>query len=128
AYYRPGDSDRPQGIGSMSGSGGGNPPSGSGSPPTSPTQTTSIVDSRNNTGIIAQTNASWRDQFFINTGLRLERNTGLSGIGEWETLPMFGAAFVRSLGLATVNEQTLRQTLGESPTRRFHSSLCCAAF
>jgi outer membrane receptor protein involved in Fe transport len=100
AYYRPGDRDRPQGTGSMSG--GGNPPSGSGSPPTSPTQTTSIIETRSNTGIIAQTNASWRDQFFINTGLRLERNTGLTGIGEWETLPMFGVAFVRSLGFATV--------------------------
>lgn len=95
AYYRPGDSDRPEGSG-------GNPPSGSGSPPTSPSQTTSIVDTRSNTGLIAQTSASWRDQFFVNTGLRLERNTGLSGIGEWETLPMLGVAFVRSLGLATV--------------------------
>jgi len=111
AYYRPGDRDRPEGIGGTSGNGGSNPPpSGSGSPPTSPTQTTSIVDTRSNTGIIAQTNVSWRDEFFINTGLRLERNTGLSGIGEWETLPMFGAAFVRSLGLATVK---LRSAYGK---------------
>ena len=101
AYYRPGDHDRQQGSG---GSGGNNPPpsSGSGSPPTSPIQTTSIVDTRSNTGVIAQTNASWRDEFFVNTGLRLERNTGLTGIGEWETLPMFGTAYVHALGLATV--------------------------
>ncbi|MFN2602893.1 MAG: TonB-dependent receptor [Gemmatimonadaceae bacterium] len=87
AYYRP------RGT-TMNGSDGG--------PPTSPSPTTSIIDMRSNTGITAQTNASWRDQFFINTGLRLERNTGLTGIGEWETLPMFGAAFVRSLGPASV--------------------------
>jgi outer membrane receptor protein involved in Fe transport len=73
-----------------------------GGAPGSPGPTTSIVDTRSNTGLIAQTNASWQDRFFINTGLRLERNTGLTGIGEWETLPMIGAAFVRSLGIGTV--------------------------
>ena len=92
AYYRPGDHNRDQGAGM---NGGNDPP-----PPSSP-QTTSIVDTRSNTGVIAQTNASWRDEFFVNTGLRLERNTGLTGIGEWETLPMFGTAYVHSLGLAT---------------------------
>src|SRR6185503_12302648 len=71
-------------------------------PPGSPLPTTSIVDTRSNTGLIAQTNASWQEKFFINTGLRLERNTGLTGIGEWETLPMIGAAFVRSLGIGSV--------------------------
>jgi iron complex outermembrane receptor protein len=104
AYYRPGD-DRPDhdyGFRSTWV----NPAS----PPGSLNPTTSIVDTRSNTGLIAQTNASWRDEFFVNTGLRLERNTGLSGIGEWETLPMLGAAFVRSLGLATVK---LRSAYGK---------------
>ena len=76
----------------------------------SPSPMASIVETRNNAGLIAQTNASWQDKFFVNTGLRLERNTGLAGIGEWETLPMFGAAFVHSLGIGTVK---LRSAYGK---------------
>jgi iron complex outermembrane receptor protein len=95
AYYRPGDehTDHDEGFRSVW--------MNQASPTGSPNPTTSIVDTRSNTGLIAQTNASWQDEFFINTGLRLERNTGLTGIGEWETLPMIGAAFVRSLGVTT---------------------------
>src|SRR5258705_3580442 len=80
-----------------------NPP-GSGGP------MTSIVETRSNTGVIAQTNASWQDRFFVNTGLRLERNTGLAGIGEWATLPMIGTAYVRSVGIGTVK---LRSAYGK---------------
>ncbi len=104
AYYRPGDAhpdhdDRFRSLWM-------NPATA----PGSPSPTTSIVESRTNTGLIAQTNASWQDKFFVNTGLRLERNTGLTGIGEWETLPMLGAAFVRSLGVGTVK---LRSAYGK---------------
>lgn len=99
AYYRPGDR--------TSGGGG---PMNPGGPADSPNPATSIVDSRSNAGFIAQTTASWQDEFFVNTGLRLERNTGLTGIGEFETLPMLGAAFVRSLGLTTVK---LRSAYGK---------------
>jgi iron complex outermembrane receptor protein len=63
---------------------------------------TSIVDTRTNTGLIAQSNASWRDQLYLSTGMRLERNTGLTGIGEFEALPMLGAAFVRSFDIGTM--------------------------
>jgi outer membrane receptor protein involved in Fe transport len=69
-----------------------------------------IVNNRSNTGLIAQANAAYHDDLFLSTGLRLERNTGLAGIGEYETLPMVGAAFVRSLGFATVK---LRSAYGK---------------
>lgn len=100
AYYRPGDHSDPGGGGGQN----------SGGPTGSPRPTTSIVDIRSNAGFIAQTTASWRDEFFVNTGLRLERNTGLTGIGEFETLPMLGAAFVRSLGITTLK---LRSAYGK---------------
>lgn len=70
----------------------------------------STVDNRSNTGLIAQTNVSYRDALFLNTGLRFERNTGLTGVGEYETLPMLGAAFVRSFGGATLK---LRSAYGK---------------
>jgi outer membrane receptor protein involved in Fe transport len=69
-----------------------------------------LVDVRSNTGLIAQTNAAFNDAVFVSGGLRLERNTGLTGISEYETLPMLGAAFVRSLGFATVK---LRSAYGK---------------
>jgi iron complex outermembrane recepter protein len=106
AYYRPGDRVGPSGTSGDTGGTRMEPPGPIGS--TYPT--TTIVDTRSNTGLIAQTNASWRDEFFVNTGLRLERNTGLSGIGEYETLPMLGAAFVHSLGGATIK---LRSAYGK---------------
>jgi iron complex outermembrane recepter protein len=70
----------------------------------------SVVYNRSNTGLVAQTNISYRDALFLNTGLRLERNTGLTGIGQYETLPMLGVAFVRSLGGATLK---LRSAYGK---------------
>ncbi len=104
AYFRPGDNHTGPGD---TGEGQKMAPGG---PTGSTSSTTSIVDTRSNTGLIAQTNASWHDEFFLNTGLRIERNTGLSGIGELETLPMLGAAFVRSLGLTTIK---LRSAYGK---------------
>jgi len=104
AYFRPGDNHTGPGD---TGEGQKMAPGG---PTGSTSSTTSIVDTRSNTGLIAQTNASWHDEFFLNTGLRIERNTGLSGIGELETLPMLGAAFVRSLGPATIK---LRSAYGK---------------
>ena len=104
AYYRPGDehSDHYEGFRNVW--------MNQVAVPGSPGPMTSIVETRSNTGLIAQTNASWQDEFFVNTGFRLERNTGLTGIGEWETLPMIGAAFVRSLGIGTVK---LRSAYGK---------------
>lgn len=90
ALYRPGD-PRPEGSRGPGGHGGPGDP---------------FVDIRSNTGLIAQTNASFKDAFFVTGGLRLERNTGLTGIGEYETLPMLGTAFVRSLGFATLKLRT----------------------
>jgi iron complex outermembrane receptor protein len=98
AVYRPSEH---QGTGSPGGSSGS---TGSGE------YASSVVYNRSNTGLVAQTNISYRDAFFLNTGLRLERNTGLTGIGQYETLPMLGVAFVRSLGGATLK---LRSAYGK---------------
>jgi iron complex outermembrane receptor protein len=91
AYFREGDRDGPTGQQGPSGS-----------PAPNGDDLTSIVDSRTNTGLIAQSNASWHDQLFVSTGVRLEHNTGLTGIGEFEALPMLGAAFVRSFDIGTM--------------------------
>lgn len=98
AVYRPSEH---QGTGSPGG------PSGSTG---SGEYASSVVYNRSNTGLVAQTNISYRDALFLNTGLRLERNTGLTGIGQYETLPMLGVAFVRSLGGATLK---LRSAYGK---------------
>jgi len=58
--------------------------------------------SRSNTGVIAQTNVTLRDAVYFNGGLRLERNTALAGADEYSLLPMAGAAYVHSLGPATL--------------------------
>ncbi len=61
-----------------------------------------VVETRTNTGIVAQLNAGFRDAVFVSGGLRVERNTGLIGLGEIATLPMVGASVVRSFGETTV--------------------------
>ncbi len=58
----------------------------------------SVVETRNNTGLIAQVNAGFRESVFLSGGLRVERTTGVTGIGDIATLPMVGASFVRSFG------------------------------
>ena len=98
AYYREGDREAP---------GGGSQESPAGPPPSSYTSAfTSIVDTRTNTGLIAQTNTSFNDQLFVNTGFRLEQNSGMTGIGEFEFLPMLGTAWVRSFPIGTVKLRT----------------------
>ncbi len=80
--------------------------------PGAPLQSSSykLVNTRSNTGFIAQSNLAYHDAFFVSGGLRLERNTGLANVEEFETLPMIGTAFVRSLGVATVK---LRSAYGK---------------
>jgi iron complex outermembrane receptor protein len=61
-----------------------------------------LTETRSNAGLIGQVSASFRETLFLSGGLRVERNTGLSGIGEIATLPMFGASAVRSFGISTL--------------------------
>lgn len=56
------------------------------------------TESRSNVGLIGQINAGFHETFFLTGGLRVERNTGLSGVGEISTLPMVGASAVRAVG------------------------------
>ena len=97
ALYRPMDPQPDGGPGGHDGPGGHYPVGGPGNP---------YVDVRSNTGFIAQTNAAFNDAVFVSGGLRLERNTGLTGISQYETLPMLGTAVVRSFPFATVKLRT----------------------
>jgi iron complex outermembrane recepter protein len=104
AVYRPSEHDNTGGQSGTSGPGGTGVPTGSNG------YASSVIYNRSNTGLIAQTNVSYRDALFLNTGLRLERNTGLPGVGQYEALPMLGAAVVRSVGGATLK---LRSAYGK---------------
>lgn len=59
-------------------------------------------ESRSNAGFIGQVSASFRETLFVSGGLRIERNTGLVGIGDIAMLPMVGASAVRSFGIGTL--------------------------
>ena len=59
-------------------------------------------ESRSNAGLIAQVSASFHESLFLTGGLRIERNTGLVGIGDIAALPMLGASVVRSMGIGTL--------------------------
>ena len=59
-------------------------------------------ESRSNAGLIGQVSASFRESLFLTGGLRIERNTGLVGIGDIAALPMLGASVVRSMGIGTL--------------------------
>jgi iron complex outermembrane recepter protein len=59
-------------------------------------------EARSNAGVIGQVSASFRESLFLTGGLRIERNTGLVGIGDIATLPMLGVSVVRSSGLGTL--------------------------
>ena len=61
-----------------------------------------VSESRTNAGLIGQVSASFHELLFLTGGLRIERNTGLVGIGEIATLPMLGASVVRSFGIGTL--------------------------
>lgn len=56
---------------------------------------------RNDSGILGQAAASWRNSAFLTGGLRVERNSALNG-GDLSLLPMLGAAWVQSVGAAEV--------------------------
>lgn len=61
-----------------------------------------LVETRSNAGLIGQLSASFNETFYVSGGLRVERNTGLSGVGEIATLPMLGASAVRPFGTNTL--------------------------
>ncbi|HZK78378.1 MAG TPA: TonB-dependent receptor plug domain-containing protein [Gemmatimonadaceae bacterium] len=76
-----------------------------------PTQGESAeVENRTNTGLIAQVNAGFRDRVFVSGGLRVERNTGVTGLGDVATLPMLGVSYVQSFGETTLK---LRSAYGK---------------
>ena len=60
------------------------------------------AESRTNAGLIGQVSASFRETLFLTGGMRVERNTGLIGIGDVAMLPMLGASAVRSFGIGTL--------------------------
>ena len=68
------------------------------------------VETRTNTGLIAQVNAGFRNRYFVSGGLRVERNTGVTGLGDVATLPMLGVSYVRSFGETTLK---LRSAYGK---------------
>jgi iron complex outermembrane recepter protein len=57
---------------------------------------------RLNTGLIAQGNVTLRNSLFLTGGARLERNAGYTSATDVSLLPMLGAAYVRSVGAATL--------------------------
>jgi iron complex outermembrane receptor protein len=61
-----------------------------------------LAESRSNAGVIGQVSASFRESLFLTGGLRIERNTGLVGVGDIATLPMLGASVVRSFPIGTL--------------------------
>jgi iron complex outermembrane recepter protein len=60
------------------------------------------VETRSNAGFIGQVTAGLREKVFVSGGIRVERNTGLIGIGNIATLPMLGASSVHPLGIGTL--------------------------
>ena len=61
-----------------------------------------ISESRSNAGLIGQVSASFHESLFVTGGLRVERNTGLVGIGDIAALPMLGVSMVRSSRFGTL--------------------------
>lgn len=70
----------------------------------------STRDARSNTGFVGQVSTGFRNTVFLTGGLRLERNTALTGLGDLATLPMLGATAVHSFGATTVK---LRSAFGK---------------
>ncbi len=62
----------------------------------------SLLEMRTNAGLIGQVSASFKESLFLSAGLRVERNTNLDGQSGVATLPMLGAATVRTYGPATL--------------------------
>jgi iron complex outermembrane recepter protein len=69
-----------------------------------------VSESRSNAGIIGHVSTSFRESLFLSGGIRIERNTGLVGVGDIATLPMLGASVVQSFGIGTVK---LRSAFGK---------------
>ena len=65
-----------------------------------------LLETRTNAGIIGQVNASFHETLFMTGGVRVERNTGLTGIGDIATLPMFGVSAIHSFGIGTLKLRT----------------------
>ncbi len=70
-----------------------------------------VNELRSNTGLIAQVGASFRDALFATGGLRVERNTSPTGLGELAALPMLGMTAVGDVGPATIK---LRSAYGKA--------------
>lgn len=70
----------------------------------------SLVETRTNTGFISQVTAGFGNQLFVSGGLRVERNTGVTGLGNIATLPMLGLSYVRTFGETTLK---LRSAYGK---------------
>lgn len=64
-----------------------------------------------NTGLVLQTNVAVRNSFFVSSGIRLERLSGLEASAMYALLPMLGAAYQTRISSATVK---LRSAYGEA--------------
>ncbi len=71
----------------------------------------SLNEVRSNTGLIAQASTSFRDVIFLSTGIRIERNTSPTGLGDIASLPMLGVSAVREIGPVTFK---LRSAYGKA--------------
>ena len=71
----------------------------------------SLNEIRSNTGLIAQMTGSYRNALFLSGGIRVERNTSPTGLGDIATLPMVGASAVKEFGPATLK---LRSAYGKA--------------
>ncbi|MEP6508853.1 MAG: TonB-dependent receptor plug domain-containing protein, partial [Gemmatimonadales bacterium] len=69
-----------------------------------------VVETRTNTGFISQVTAGFGNQLFVSGGLRVERNSGVTGLGDIATLPMLGLSYVRTFGETTLK---LRSAYGK---------------
>ena len=84
--------------------------SGSGGPADDPAPWSSN-EVRSNTGFTAHASTSYRDALFLTGGLRVERNTSPTGLGDIAALPMLGVSAVREIGPATIK---LRSAYGKA--------------
>ena len=71
----------------------------------------SVNELRSNTGFIAHTSTSYRDAVFLTGGMRVERNTSPTGLGDIALLPMLGVSAVRDFGPASLK---LRSAYGKA--------------
>jgi outer membrane receptor protein involved in Fe transport len=79
--------------------------------PLSASSPVNLSEIRSNTGVTAHASTSYRDAIFISGGVRAERNTSPTGIGDVATLPMLGVSAVHEFGPATIK---LRSAYGKA--------------